>query len=296
VVGELVLAAEVGLNLLEGIGNLLQLEGLKRASAGRIGDALQDFVARAAAIREAVLTKQMPPWKADPRYGKWSNDWSLSDDEIAMIKGWVDEGSKEGDPTRLPAPPVFSTDWKIGKPDVILAIQPHTITATGPDEYEQFTVPTNFSEDKWVVAAELRPGNLKIVHHAHVFVVEPDGEANKGAKKEASKDAQAEYSKWLVVNEKKLSWIRPEAPVIDDGCVVDDNAYWPGKKPRDAQFGTWGMLSLLARQRTGYISQGHGTQDSRRRRAQFPDSLLQSHQEARYRRHQCRADLCQRAA
>jgi hypothetical protein len=127
----------------------------------------------AAAIREAVLTKQMPPWKADPRYGKWSHDWSLTEEEIAMIKGWVDQGNKEGDPTRLPPPPVFSTDWKIGKPDVILAIQPHTITATGPDEYEQFTVPTNFTEDKWVVAAELRPGNLKIVHHAHVFVAKP---------------------------------------------------------------------------------------------------------------------------
>src|ERR1700730_11562695 len=197
----------------------------------------------AAAIRESVLTRQMPPWKADSHYGKWSNDWSLSDDEIAMIKAWVDQGSKEGDPTRLPKPPVFSTDWKIGKPDAILAIQPHTITATGPDEYEQFTVPTNFTEDKWVVAAELRPGNLKIVHHAHVFVVEPDSETDKGAKKEGSKDAQSEYAKWLIVNEKKLSWIRPEAPVIDDGCVVDDNSYWPGKKPRDAQFGTWGMLS-----------------------------------------------------
>src|SRR5581483_1657214 len=44
----------------------------------------------AAAIRKAVLTRQMPPWKADPRFGTWSNDWSLSDVEIATIKSWVD--------------------------------------------------------------------------------------------------------------------------------------------------------------------------------------------------------------
>lgn len=195
----------------------------------------------AAAIREAVLSRQMPPWKADPHYGKWSNDWSLGENEIATIKAWVDQGSKEGDPKLVPAQPVFSSDWKIGKPDVIISIPEHTLTATGPDEYEHFTVPTHFTEDKWVLAAELRPSNRKIVHHAHVFVVEPEN--GRGAKKDAPKDPQAEYAEWLVVNEGKLSWIRPEAPVIDDGCVVDDNGYWPGKKPRDAEFGNWGMLS-----------------------------------------------------
>src|ERR1041385_2780602 len=63
----------------------------------------------AAAIRESVLSKKMPPWKADPRYGTWSNDWSLRDSEIAAIKAWVDQGSREGDPKLLPPPPVFST-------------------------------------------------------------------------------------------------------------------------------------------------------------------------------------------
>src|SRR5579863_8574364 len=195
----------------------------------------------AAAIREAVLSKQMPPWKADPHYGKWSNDWSLRDSEIATIKAWVDQGSKEGDPKQLPAAPVFSTDWKIGKPDAIFSIPPHTLAPNGPDEYEQFIVPTNFTDDRWVIAAERRPGNRKIVHHAHVLVNPPD--KAKSGKKGAAKDPQSEYAQWLIVNENKLSWIRPEAPVIDDGCVVDDNAYWPGKKPRDAEFGSWGMLS-----------------------------------------------------
>jgi hypothetical protein len=195
----------------------------------------------AAAIRESVLSKKMPPWKADPRYGTWSNDWSLRDNEIAAIKAWVDQGSKEGDPKLLPAAPVFSTDWKIGKPDAIFSIPPHTLTPGGPDEYEQFTVPGNFTEDRWVVAAELRPGNRKIVHHAHVFV--NAAEKQKSGNTDTAKDPQADYAKWLVVNENKLSWIRPEAPVIDDGCVVDDNSYWPGKKPRDAEFGNWGMLS-----------------------------------------------------
>src|SRR5580698_8616550 len=153
----------------------------------------------AAAIREAVLTRQMPPWKADPRYGKWSNDWSLTDAEITTIKTWVDQGSPEGDPHRTPAPPLFSTDWRIGKPDVIISIPPHSLTADGPDEYEHFTVPTNFTEDKWIVAAELRPSNRKIVHHAHVFVNAPEKPKPVGAKKEEPPDAQAAYRDWLKV-------------------------------------------------------------------------------------------------
>ncbi len=139
----------------------------------------------AAAIREAVLTRQMPPWKADPRYGKWANDWSLTAEEIAAIKTWVDQGAKEGDPRLTPAPPVFSSDWRIGKPDLIISIPPHSLTADGPDEYEYFTVPTNFTEDKWIVAAELRPGNRKIVHHAHVFVNAPaKPKAGRGQRQE----------------------------------------------------------------------------------------------------------------
>jgi hypothetical protein len=53
----------------------------------------------------------MPTWKADAHYGKWSNDWSLSETEIATIKAWV-EGAREGDPKLVPATPVFSWSEK----------------------------------------------------------------------------------------------------------------------------------------------------------------------------------------
>ena len=198
----------------------------------------------AAAIREAVLTRTMPPWKADPHYGKFTNDSSLTDAEIATIKAWVDGGKPEGDPTKLPAAPVYSTDWKIGKPDLVIAIPRHELTAKGLDEYEKFVVPTNFTEDRWVIAAELRPGNRKVVHHAHVQVeAGSTGPVTTAKIPAAAPDPQSAYRKWLMVHEGKLAWIRPEAPVIDNGCVVDDNSYLPGGKPVDAKFGSWGMLS-----------------------------------------------------
>src|SRR5690349_20091815 len=50
----------------------------------------------AAAIREATLARKMPPWFADPHYGRFSNDARLSKQEIETIRAWVDGGSKEG--------------------------------------------------------------------------------------------------------------------------------------------------------------------------------------------------------
>jgi hypothetical protein len=92
-------------------------------------------------------------------------------------------------------------------------------------------VPTNFDEDRWIVAAELRPGNRKIVHHAHVFVA---GESTADSRKaEKAANPAAEYAKWIQIHEGSLEWVRPEAPVIDDGCAVDDNGLFPGSKSSD---------------------------------------------------------------
>jgi hypothetical protein len=185
----------------------------------------------AAAIREAVVSRVMPPWRSDPHVGQWSNDPRLSEADIKTIKEWAEGAKAEGDPKQMPATPDFSDGWKIGKPDVVLAIPEHVLDGIGPDEYTYVTVPTNFKEDRWIVAAELRPGNRRIVHHAHVFVVEADRPADKARKAESN--PTAEYAKWLRIKQGSLEWVRPEAPVIDNGCSVDDNGLFPGSKSSD---------------------------------------------------------------
>lgn len=179
----------------------------------------------AAAIREAVLTRKMPPWKADPRYGEWSNDPRLPDAEIATIKAWVDGPKREGDARQMPAPPDFHDGWKIGTPDLVISIPEHKLDPTGPDDYSNVNIPTHFKEDRWIVGAELRPGNRRIVHHAHIFVQEKSEEIATEAA-----DPFAAYVRWLIPHEGGLSWMRPEAPVIDNGCAVDDNGLAPGRK------------------------------------------------------------------
>lgn len=182
----------------------------------------------AAAIREQVVSRKMPPWLADPAIGHWSNDPRLSAAEIQTIRAWAENSAPEGDPQEMPAAPSFPDGWKIGKPDAVFSIPVHTLEAKGPDEYTYVDVPTNFKEDRWIVAAELRPGNRKIVHHAHVFVKDMGGQQQKKASTPAT-----EYAKWIRIRQGSLEWVRPEAPVIDNGCSVDDNGLFPGSKSSD---------------------------------------------------------------
>lgn len=129
----------------------------------------------AKSIREKVLSGAMPPWHADPSYGDFKNDRRLSQKEIGTIVAWVDGGAKEGNPKDLPPAPRFTEGWQIGKPDVVLSMsEAYEVPAEGTVKYQYFFIPTNFTEDRWVQAAEVRPGNTAVVHHVIVFVVGPD--------------------------------------------------------------------------------------------------------------------------
>src|SRR4026209_2344530 len=83
----------------------------------------KDARAWARSIKEKVVTRQMPPWHADPNHGRFSNDRKLTHQEVDTIVAWVDQGAKQGNSKDLPAAPVFPDGWKIGKPDVVLSMQ-----------------------------------------------------------------------------------------------------------------------------------------------------------------------------
>ena len=127
----------------------------------------------AAAIREAVATKSMPPWHGDPGFHKFSNDPRLTDGEVATLLSWVRTGAKEGaTPVKSETAP-WPAGWHI-LPDAILTLTEEQVVAAGAqDEYEYVHVPTHFTEDKWVQVAEVLPGNRRIVHHATVSVWDP---------------------------------------------------------------------------------------------------------------------------
>jgi hypothetical protein len=128
----------------------------------------------AKSIREVVQERRMPPWPADPRHGEFSNDRRLSQREIETITAWVEGGAREGDAKDLPPNPKFVEGWSIGQPDVILAMtEEYSVPADGVVPYKNFIVPTNFTEDRYVQAAEIRAGNRSVVHHVIVSVLAP---------------------------------------------------------------------------------------------------------------------------
>lgn len=135
----------------------------------------------AKAIREAVLARKMPPWFADPNFGHFSNDRSLSKQEIDTLVHWVDGGAIEGDPKQGPQPRAWSQGWTIGTPDAVFEMpQAFPIPAGGAIEYQYVILPTRFDEDKWVQKVEVRPSERAAVHHAVIYIREPGSEWLRG--------------------------------------------------------------------------------------------------------------------
>ena len=137
----------------------------------------------AKSIRADILTKKMPPWFADPHYGHFSNDRSLSQDELATLVSWVDTGAKEGDMKDAPKSLAFVDGWNIQKPDVVLGMsESFHLPAKGDIPYQYVVLPTQFTEDKWVQMAEARPSDRTVVHHVVIFIRDPQSKWLREAK------------------------------------------------------------------------------------------------------------------
>ncbi len=105
-------------------------------------------------IKTAVVSRQMPPWFADPNYGHFVNERTLSDAAIRTLVAWADGGAVEGDAKDAPPPVKFVDGWSI-KPDMVIEMpQDVQLPATGTINYKNILVKVNFPEDRWVVAAD----------------------------------------------------------------------------------------------------------------------------------------------
>ena len=136
----------------------------------------------AKAIKEAVVTKKMPPWFADPHAGKFANDRSMTLGEIDTLVRWVDTGATEGDPKDAPIPAQFVQGWNIGKPDLVVEVpKPYAVAEKGTIDYTYYVLPLNLKENTWITGAEVRPGNREVVHHVIAFVRPPGSKWLKDA-------------------------------------------------------------------------------------------------------------------
>lgn len=189
-----------------------------------------DVVGWGETIAEVVRENRMPPWHANPKYGQFANDCSLSDAQKQLIETWVEYGCPEGDPSELPEPHTFVSGWQLERePDEIFEMgeEPFTVAAdAGPQgiAYQNFWVDPGFTEDTWIRAAEIRPGNRLVVHHIIVYM-HPEGKGSR------SEDLVAGYVPGLRHNpfpEKSArlvpagAWLRFQVHYTPVGSVQED--------------------------------------------------------------------------
>lgn len=129
----------------------------------------------AGAIREAAQKRSMPPWFAEKGVGKFSNDPSLNDGQIAQLAAWAEANAPAGNPEEAPAPRKWAERWTIAEPEMVFPMTVGVeIPAEGEIDYTYEIVPSHFTEGRWVQGSEILPGMPENVHHAVVYVRPPE--------------------------------------------------------------------------------------------------------------------------
>jgi hypothetical protein len=212
---------------------------------------LEQARAKATTIAVAVSEGRMPPWFADPCCGHFSNDPSLSPQEIGTLLSWAMNGAAEGNPHDAPTSPHWVEGWNIPQPDDVVEMpKPVSLPAQGDIEYTYEIVPTGFTEDKWIEMSEIRPSSRANVHHAVVYVRPP------GSKWLAHAPVGVPFTASDLTDEQD----RRDAHWTDADVLL---VYAPGSSPDNWPAGTAKFIpagSDLVFQ-MHYISRGHPAQD-----------------------------------
>ncbi len=124
----------------------------------------------AKSIRKVTAERVMPPWFANPAHGDFVEDPRLTEDQIATIAKWVDAGAPSGDLASAPQAPTFASEWRMGKPDVVLTMEPFQVTDEMEDHYEWLRLDNPLKEDRWIKAFEVRPTFMEGAHHNLTYI------------------------------------------------------------------------------------------------------------------------------
>jgi hypothetical protein len=183
----------------------------------------------AQAISRRTGEGSMPPWHADGAPGTFINERRLTGAEKETLARWASSGAPQGDPEISPAPPAFADGWAIGTPDrVFEMLEDYAVPARGTIEYENFYIPTGFTETRWLKAIEARPGNRALVHHILVYYEAPA----EGARQAAILQADPQDSR---IPQRAPGNRPPQRPVGPQQLIA---TYAPGTNPQVFPTGT----------------------------------------------------------
>jgi hypothetical protein len=132
----------------------------------------EDAAPRAALIKAVTQTRSMPPWPADPSYRHFRDENVLTEEQIALLTRWADQGAPRGDPKRAPRPPAFPKGSQLGRPDLVVRMpQAYRIPGDGKDKFVSTKLPFSIPQDTFVRAIEFVPDNRTLVHHVNAHMV-----------------------------------------------------------------------------------------------------------------------------
>jgi len=128
-------------------------------------------------MREVLRTKRMPPWHADPHYGVFEEDLSLSVEELQTLVHWIDAGAQkaEGENDPLAENKLEKAEWTLGEPDLLIRLNKEEIPATGIIDYRYQIIDVELEKDVWANALHVIPGNDEVLHHVIASVIYPEG-------------------------------------------------------------------------------------------------------------------------
>jgi hypothetical protein len=126
-------------------------------------------------MREVVRTGRMPPWHADPHYGSFVGDRSMTEEEIRTLVHWIEAGAPRGEgPDPLAGLESARSEWNLGEPDLVVEVPAFEVPATGVVDYQYPRLPNPMDRDVWVRAVEIIPGERSVVHHVLAGIDDPE--------------------------------------------------------------------------------------------------------------------------
>src|SRR5262249_40435722 len=161
----------------------------------------------AKSIKEKILKREMPPWHIDKNVGiqRFSNDISLSDEEIAVIVKWVDTGAPKGNFADLPPARKFADKetWQIGQPDLIVTLPKDVVVkANSPDQWPDILVDPGLTEDRYLKGVQIIPTKgFPVIHHIRTSIVETNDETRNSGQLDGTDGALEVGEQGVFLNE-----------------------------------------------------------------------------------------------
>ncbi len=169
----------------EHISRLMQQHCVRCHREGQVAPfaltSYEETSAWAETMLEVIDDGRMPPWHASPEFGHFANDARMSDEDKKTFRQWVENGMPEGDAEKLPPPRQFAVGWQIPRPEKIYKMDKvFTVPPKGTVPYVYVVIDPGIKEDTWVAAAEVRPSNYAVVHHAIAFFIPAERDFQPG--------------------------------------------------------------------------------------------------------------------